>query len=94
LRFDAERAPLVLGAVFLALALVGIGGDVVFHKYEDRIVYLYMQGSCSGCPSSTYTLKEGIATRLRTATAVIARTAIAVRYISSRCVSWMSTNRP
>jgi len=29
LRFDAERTPLVLGAVFLALALVGIGGDVV-----------------------------------------------------------------
>jgi Fe-S cluster biogenesis protein NfuA len=41
------------------------GGDIIFHKYEGNIVYLYMQGSCSGCPSSTFTLKEGIETRLR-----------------------------
>jgi Fe-S cluster biogenesis protein NfuA len=43
------------------------GGDVTFQKYEERIVHLHMQGSCAGCPSSTYTLKEGIATRLRAA---------------------------
>ncbi len=41
------------------------GGDIVFHKYEDRRVYVYMQGSCSGCPSSTMTLKEGIEVRLK-----------------------------
>lgn len=41
------------------------GGDIVFHKYENNIVYLYMQGACSGCPSSTFTLKEGIETRLK-----------------------------
>jgi Fe-S cluster biogenesis protein NfuA len=40
------------------------GGDVVFHKFEDGVVYLFMQGSCSGCPSSTMTLKMGIETRL------------------------------
>ena len=41
------------------------GGDVMFHKYENKIVYLHMHGACNGCPSSTYTLKTGIATKLR-----------------------------
>lgn len=43
------------------------GGDIVFHKFENNIVYIYMRGSCSGCPSSTYTLKMGIETRLKEA---------------------------
>lgn len=41
------------------------GGDIIFHRYEDGIVYLHMQGSCSGCPSSTATLKAGIENMLR-----------------------------
>jgi Fe-S cluster biogenesis protein NfuA len=41
------------------------GGDIVFDRYEDGRVFLHMQGACSGCPSSAYTLKEGIETRLR-----------------------------
>ena len=41
------------------------GGDILFHKYEEGIVYLTMQGSCSGCPSSTATLKMGIENMLR-----------------------------
>jgi len=41
------------------------GGDIVFHDFEDGIVYLHMQGSCSGCPSSTATLKAGIENMLR-----------------------------
>ncbi|MEO5969558.1 MAG: NifU family protein [Bdellovibrionia bacterium] len=43
------------------------GGDITFEKFEDGVVYLYLQGSCSGCPSSTATLKMGIETRLREA---------------------------
>ena len=43
------------------------GGDISFDKYEDGRVYLHMQGACSGCPSSAYTLKEGIEARLREA---------------------------
>lgn len=43
------------------------GGDVVFHKFDDGIVYLFMQGACAGCPSSTMTLKMGIETRLKEA---------------------------
>jgi len=41
------------------------GGDIVFHSFEDGVVYLHMQGSCSGCPSSTATLKMGIENMLR-----------------------------
>lgn len=43
------------------------GGDIVFDRYEDGVVYLYLQGSCAGCPSATMTLKMGIETRLREA---------------------------
>jgi len=41
------------------------GGDIVFSAFRDGIVELYLHGSCSGCPSSTATLKLGIEARLR-----------------------------
>jgi Fe-S cluster biogenesis protein NfuA len=41
------------------------GGDIVFRGFEDGIVYLHMQGACSGCPSSTATLKHGIENMLK-----------------------------
>ncbi|MEE2774931.1 MAG: NifU family protein [Pseudomonadota bacterium] len=41
------------------------GGDITFHRYEEGVVYLYMQGACAGCPSSTMTLKMGIENLLR-----------------------------
>lgn len=41
------------------------GGDIVFHGYEDGVVFLHMQGACAGCPSSTATLKYGIENLLR-----------------------------
>ena len=41
------------------------GGDIVFRGFEEGVVYLHMQGSCSGCPSSTATLKMGIENMLR-----------------------------
>jgi Fe-S cluster biogenesis protein NfuA len=41
------------------------GGDIIFEGYEDGVVYLHMQGSCSGCPSSTMTLKMGIENLLK-----------------------------
>ncbi len=40
------------------------GGDVVFSKYEDNILYIQMKGACNGCPSSQATLKDGIQVRL------------------------------
>jgi len=41
------------------------GGDIIFQGFENGIVYLHMQGSCSGCPSSTATLKHGIENMLK-----------------------------
>ncbi len=41
------------------------GGDILFHGFERGVVYLQLQGSCSGCPSSTATLKGGIENMLR-----------------------------
>jgi len=41
------------------------GGDIVYKKFEKGIVYLHMQGACSGCPSSTATLKGGIENMLK-----------------------------
>ena len=41
------------------------GGDIVFHDFDDGVVTLSMQGACSGCPSSTATLKMGIENMLR-----------------------------
>lgn len=41
------------------------GGDIVFKRFDDGIVYLKMQGACAGCPSSTATLKHGIENMLK-----------------------------
>ena len=41
------------------------GGDIIFRSFEEGVVYLHMQGSCAGCPSSTATLKMGIENMLK-----------------------------
>jgi len=41
------------------------GGDITFKSFDNGIVYLHMLGSCSGCPSSTATLKAGIENMLK-----------------------------
>ncbi|MCA1300504.1 NifU family protein [Stappia indica] len=41
------------------------GGDITFRGFRDGVVYLSMRGACSGCPSSTATLKHGIQNLLR-----------------------------
>lgn len=41
------------------------GGDITFSSFRDGVVYLHMRGACSGCPSSTATLKNGIENLLR-----------------------------
>lgn len=44
------------------------GGDIVFHGFDSEtgLVQLHMRGACAGCPSSTFTLKQGIENLLRT----------------------------
>lgn len=46
-------------------AVANDGGDIVYRGFRDGIVYLAMQGACSGCPSSTATLKQGIESLLK-----------------------------
>ena len=36
------------------------GGDIKFKEFKDGVVKVHLQGSCSGCPSSTMTLKQGV----------------------------------
>ena len=46
-------------------AVASDGGDIVFRGYRDGVVRLHMQGACSGCPSSSATLKHGIENMLK-----------------------------
>ena len=46
-------------------AVAGDGGDITFRGYKEGIVYLHMKGACSGCPSSTATLRHGIQNLLK-----------------------------
>ncbi|MFT3732805.1 MAG: NifU family protein [Hyphomicrobium sp.] len=41
------------------------GGDITFSGFRDGVVYLHMRGACSGCPSSTATLRNGIENLLK-----------------------------
>lgn len=46
-------------------AVANDGGDIVYRGFQQGVVYLHMQGSCAGCPSSTATLKGGIENLLK-----------------------------
>ena len=46
-------------------AVANDGGDITFQGFRDGVVFLHMRGACSGCPSSTATLKQGIENLLR-----------------------------
>lgn len=46
-------------------AVANDGGDIIYRGFDKGTVYLKMQGACSGCPSSTATLKNGIETLLK-----------------------------
>jgi Fe-S cluster biogenesis protein NfuA len=68
--FDQDDAPTVatikeLLETRVRPAVAGDGGDITFRGYRDGVVYLAMKGACSGCPSSTATLKHGIQNLLR-----------------------------
>lgn len=68
--FDADDAGTVevikeLLATRVRPAVAMDGGDITFKGFRAGTVYLHMQGACSGCPSSTATLKSGIENLLR-----------------------------
>ena len=64
---DAEIVDQIKGLLDTRVrpAVAQDGGDIVFRGFEKGVVYLHMQGSCSGCPSSTATLKMGIENMLK-----------------------------
>ena len=64
---DAETVATIKGLIETRVrpAVAGDGGDITFRGYKEGIVYLDMKGACSGCPSSTATLKHGIQNLLR-----------------------------
>jgi Fe-S cluster biogenesis protein NfuA len=57
---DAEAKIIDLLEKYVKPAVEGDGGHIAFRSFENGIVSLSMQGSCSGCPSSAITLKSGI----------------------------------
>lgn len=57
---EIEKQIVELIQTYVQPAVEMDGGSIVFKSYEDGIVTLGMQGACSGCPSSSITLKNGI----------------------------------
>ncbi len=64
---DAQTVEIIkeLIATRVRPAVAMDGGDIIFKGFRDGIVFLKMQGACSGCPSSSATLKNGIENLLR-----------------------------
>ena len=50
---------------YIRPAVESDGGAIQFHSYDEGVVKVLLQGSCSGCPSSTVTLKAGIENLLK-----------------------------
>ncbi|WP_304517710.1 NifU family protein [Cecembia rubra] len=59
---DSETVKKIKGILdeYIRPAVEQDGGAIVFHSFQDGVVKVLLQGSCSGCPSSTITLKAGI----------------------------------
>ncbi len=64
---DSETVKKIKGILdeYIRPAVEQDGGAIAFHSYEDKKVKVLLQGSCSGCPSSTVTLKSGIENLLK-----------------------------
>ncbi|KIZ40712.1 MULTISPECIES: NifU family protein [Rhodopseudomonas] len=64
---DAETVDIIKDLIETRVrpAVANDGGDITFRGFKDGIVYLKMQGACSGCPSSTATLQHGIQNLLK-----------------------------
>lgn len=57
---DVEKRIVDILEEYVKPAVQGDGGNIAFISYEDKKVNVLLQGACSGCPSSTATLKSGI----------------------------------
>ena len=57
---DTEQKIIKILDTKIRPAVAKDGGDIKFREFKDGIVKVELQGSCSGCPSSTMTLKQGV----------------------------------
>ena len=57
---DIEKKIIKILDTKIRPAVARDGGDIKFLKFEEGVVKVQLQGSCSGCPSSTMTLKQGV----------------------------------
>ena len=64
---DAETVEMIKDLIETRVrpAVANDGGDITFRGFKEGIVYLHMKGACSGCPSSTATLRHGIQNLLK-----------------------------
>ena len=62
---DIEKKIIYILETKVKPAVANDGGDIKFLNYKDGIVKVKLQGSCSGCPSSTITLKQGVQNLLK-----------------------------
>ena len=66
-RSDQDKEIIALLEEFVTPAVAGDGGYIAFDSFdpETKTVRVLLQGACSGCPSSTITLKNGIESLLK-----------------------------
>lgn len=57
---DVEKRIIQVLDTHVRPAIAKDGGDITFHAFKDGVVTLYLQGSCTTCPSSAATLKAGV----------------------------------
>jgi len=62
---DMDKQIIMALDEYVRPAVEGDGGHIAFHSFKDGVVTVTLRGACSGCPSSTITLKQGIETLLK-----------------------------
>ena len=62
---DFEKNIVSIIEQYIQPAVAADGGSIVFKSFEEGVVYVILKGACSGCPSSTFTFKQGIENLLK-----------------------------
>lgn len=62
---DFEKNIVSIIEQYIQPAVAADGGSIVFKSFKEGVVYVILKGACSGCPSSTITLKQGIENLLK-----------------------------
>ncbi len=64
---DTEQEIVRILDEYIKPAVASDGGNIVFQSFDEteKAMHVVLQGACNGCPSSTFTLKNGIKTMMR-----------------------------